>query len=70
MTIEEEIKKEFARMNQPLTKKTNSFLYGNTAETWESLSQYGFTLAYYETQAQAEEHTINFYKKNMFLIRQ
>ena len=68
--LESEIRAEFARMNQPLSQKSVNFTFGNTAETWESLSQYGYAMAYYPTQKEAEYHTIAFYKSHMSLIRQ
>lgn len=68
--LEKEIRDEYARMSVPLARKGSKFEYGNTAEYWETLSQYGFAMAYYENQADAEQHAIEFYKKHMWLIRQ
>ena len=68
--LEKEIRDTFARMNQPLSRKSDNFTMGNTCEAWEALSQYGFAMAYYPTQAEAENHTVLFYKSHMNLIRQ
>ncbi len=68
--IEQEIRAEFARMNKALAVKGKNFTYGNTAEYWEGLSQYGFPMFYCETADQAEQCVIEFYRSHMFLIRQ
>ena len=68
--LEKEIRTEYVRMNRILAQKSDKFTMGNTAETWEALSQYGYPLAYYENKEDAEKHVINFYTKNIHLIRQ
>lgn len=70
MRIEQEIRDNFARMNQKLSRKSDNFTMGNTCEAWEALSQYGFPMAYYPTQAEAESYVIMFYRSHMGLIRQ
>lgn len=68
--LEQEIRDNFARMNQSLSRKSNNFTMGNTAETWEGLSQYGFPMFYAPTQAEAEQYIVDWYKSHMWLIRQ
>lgn len=69
-TLEQEIREEFARMGKSLSRKSDNFMYGNTRETWEGLSQYGFPMFYCDTQEEAEKLIIEWYKNNMQLIRQ
>lgn len=68
-SLESRIREEYERMNQPLSRfeKGNGYM-GNTAEYWVALSQYGHSMAYYETQNDAEQHVINFYTANYFLL--
>lgn len=68
--LEKEIRDEFARMGKNLSQKGNNFMYGNTRETWEGLSQYGFPMFYADTQEEAEKLIIEWYKDHMNLIRQ
>ena len=64
MTENEEIKAMFNRMGNDLAH------FDPYVKRWSSNSQYGFTLNWFDTKAEAIENTLSYYKERMYLIRQ
>lgn len=61
---EKEIRENYKRMGVSLTYH-DKFLGG-----WAAQSQYGYPLAWFDNERDAEAHALNYYDKRMNLIRQ
>jgi hypothetical protein len=65
--IEKEIREKYKQLGFPLAGSCNL-----TFNKWFAVSQYGYplTLPRFETEAEAESYTLNYYVFRMNLIRQ
>ncbi len=67
MTLESEIRECFARMGVELADQGRGLLKGSK---WQANSQYGYSMAEFDTKEEAEYYVILYYSSNMKLIRQ